>query len=133
MKIAIINDTHFGARNDSPLFLEYFMSFFEKQFFPYCKEHGITKVLHLGDLMDRRKYVNFNTLAEVRKRFVECTQCRVWFTDAIRWQNNVCFLETPQCRVEPRQLRVVHQVLQIVVALKTTCSENNLKINLGIK
>jgi len=71
MKIAIINDTHFGARNDSPLFLEYFMSFFEKQFFPYCKEHGITKVLHLGDLMDRRKYVNFNTLAEVRKRFVE--------------------------------------------------------------
>jgi DNA repair exonuclease SbcCD nuclease subunit len=70
MKIAIINDTHFGARNDSPLFLEYFMSFFEKQFFPYCKEQGITKVLHLGDLMDRRKYVNFQTLAEVRKRFI---------------------------------------------------------------
>lgn len=71
MKIAIINDTHFGVRNDSPLFLEYFMSFFEKQFFPYCKENGITKVLHLGDLMDRRKFVNFQTLAEVRKRFIE--------------------------------------------------------------
>lgn len=71
MKIAIINDTHFGARNDSPLFLEYFMSFFEKQFFPYCKQNNITKVLHLGDLMDRRKFVNFQTLAEVRKRFIE--------------------------------------------------------------
>lgn len=71
MKIAVINDTHFGARNDSPLFLEYFMSFFEKQFFPYCKENNITTVLHLGDLLDRRKYVNFNTLSAVRTRFIE--------------------------------------------------------------
>jgi DNA repair exonuclease SbcCD nuclease subunit len=75
MKIAIINDTHFGARNDSPLFLQYFMSFFEKQFFPYCKKNDIKLVLHLGDLMDRRKYVNFQTLAEVRKRFIQ------WFED----------------------------------------------------
>ena len=75
MKIAIINDTHFGARNDSPLFLQYFMSFFEKQFFPYCKQNDIKIVLHLGDLMDRRKYVNFQTLAEVRKRFIQ------WFED----------------------------------------------------
>jgi len=71
MKIAILNDTHFGARNDSSIFLNYFLDFFEEQFFPYCKENNIDQIIHLGDLMDRRKYVNFNTLREVRKRFFE--------------------------------------------------------------
>jgi len=71
MKIAIINDTHFGARNDSSIFLDYFLQFFEEQFFPYCKENNIDQIIHLGDLMDRRKYVNFNTLHEVRTRFVD--------------------------------------------------------------
>ena len=71
MKIAVIGDTHFGARGDSPLFLNHFLKFFEEQFFPYLKEHGITKVLHLGDLFDRRKFINFNTLHHTKKRFVE--------------------------------------------------------------
>ncbi len=70
MKVAIICDTHFGVRNDSPLFLNYFLDFFENQFFPYLREHNIKHVLHLGDLMDRRKFVNFQTLAEVKKRFI---------------------------------------------------------------
>ena len=69
MKIALINDTHFGARNDSSIFLNYFLEFFEEQFFPYCIENNIDQVLHLGDLMDRRKFVNFSTLHEVRTRF----------------------------------------------------------------
>jgi len=71
MKIAIICDTHYGARNDSPIFLDYFLTFFEEQFFPYLREHGITQVLHLGDLMDRRKFVNFFTLSEVKSRFLK--------------------------------------------------------------
>jgi DNA repair exonuclease SbcCD nuclease subunit len=69
MKIAFINDTHFGVRNDSPFFLEQSLDFFEKTFFPYLKQHNITNVIHLGDLLDRRKFVNFNTLSQVRKRF----------------------------------------------------------------
>lgn len=71
MKIAILNDTHFGVRNDSPLFLDYFFDFFENQFFPYIKENDIKTVLHLGDFMDRRKFVNFNTLSSVKNRFFD--------------------------------------------------------------
>lgn len=69
--IAVINDTHFGARNDSPIFLEHFMEFWEKTFFPTLKERGINRVIHLGDFLDRRKYVNFHTLNQVRTRFLE--------------------------------------------------------------
>ena len=74
MQIAILTDTHFGARNDSPQFIEYFLEFIENQFLPECEKRGITTILHLGDLMDRRKFVNFSTLNHVRKRFIEKVQ-----------------------------------------------------------
>lgn len=62
MKVAIITDTHCGAGNDSTAFNEYFLKFYEQQFFPYLKDQNIKTVLHLGDVFDRRKYINFNTL-----------------------------------------------------------------------
>ena len=70
-KIAFVTDTHFGCRNDSPQFLEYFFEFFTEQFFPYLKRNNITKVIHLGDLLDRRKYVNFLTLSRVQNEFIK--------------------------------------------------------------
>ena len=71
MKIALLNDTHFGVRNDSSFFLDHFLDFFENEFFPYLKNNGISTVFHLGDLMDRRKYVNINTLNQVKERFID--------------------------------------------------------------
>lgn len=71
MKIAIIGDTHFGARNDSPVFMEYFMKFFDEVFFPYIETHNINTIIHLGDFLDRRKFVNFQTLNAVRNGFVD--------------------------------------------------------------
>ena len=69
MRIAIISDSHFGLKNDSPLFLEYSFKFFDSIFFPYLETNSINTVIHMGDLLDRRKYVNFNTLSQVKKRF----------------------------------------------------------------
>ena len=40
MKIALINDTHFGARNDSQAFMDYFRKFYEEIFFPTLEERG---------------------------------------------------------------------------------------------
>ena len=70
MKLALITDTHFGARNDNSNFNEYFFEFYEKQFFPYLKEHDITDVIHLGDVMDRRKYVSYRIAKDFRERFI---------------------------------------------------------------
>ena len=30
MRVALLNDSHFGARNDSHAFLQYFFKFFDK-------------------------------------------------------------------------------------------------------
>jgi DNA repair exonuclease SbcCD nuclease subunit len=66
MKIAILGDTHIGARNDSAIFHDHFERFYSNVFFPYLEQHNIQHVLQLGDLFDRRKYINFQTLKRAR-------------------------------------------------------------------
>ena len=70
-KIAIINDQHFGFKNDSPVFREYFNSFYKNVFFPYIDQHKITDIVSAGDLVDRRRYVNFETLKNLRESYIE--------------------------------------------------------------
>lgn len=71
MKIAIITDQHFGARNDSIAFLDFYEKFYENTFFPTLDSAGITTVLVLGDTFDRRKYVNFYALDRAKKMFFD--------------------------------------------------------------
>jgi DNA repair exonuclease SbcCD nuclease subunit len=71
MKVAIITDQHFGARNDSVLFLDFFQKFYDNIFFPSLDAAGINTVLILGDTFDRRKYVNFYALDRAKKMFFD--------------------------------------------------------------
>lgn len=71
MKIALITDTHWGVRNDSQIFLNYFKKFYEKSFFKYLDDHNIKSIIHLGDIVDRRKYINYVTLRAFKDNFVE--------------------------------------------------------------
>ena len=71
MKIALLTDTHFGARNDNLNFNEYFYDFYEGLFFPYLQQNNIKHCIHLGDLMDRRKYVSYRILKDFRERFIQ--------------------------------------------------------------
>lgn len=70
-KIAIVTDTHYGARGDSSTFSEYFARFYNEVFFPYLDKHGIKTVLHLGDVFDRRKYINFASLKHCKEYFFD--------------------------------------------------------------
>jgi DNA repair exonuclease SbcCD nuclease subunit len=71
MKIAVITDQHFGARNDSIHFLDYYEKFYKDTFFPIVDVAGINTVLILGDTFDRRKYVNFFTLKRTKEMFFD--------------------------------------------------------------
>ena len=65
-KVALITDTHFGARNDSIQFLKYYQKFYKNIFFPYIDEHKIDTIFHLGDIVERRKFINFITLHQFK-------------------------------------------------------------------
>lgn len=71
MKIAIVTDTHWGVRGDSQLFADYFKKFYDNVFFPFLKENNIDTVFHLGDIVERRKYINFSTSERLDKDFVQ--------------------------------------------------------------
>jgi DNA repair exonuclease SbcCD nuclease subunit len=69
MQIAILGDTHFGVRGDSPFFHSYYKKFYKEVFFPYLKENNILHVIQLGDVFDRRKFVNYQTLNQCKDYF----------------------------------------------------------------
>ncbi len=71
MSVAIITDTHFGVKNDSVEFINHQVKFYTEQFFPTLVERGVTTLLHLGDIFDRRKYTNHATLHQFREAFFD--------------------------------------------------------------
>ena len=71
MKLCILGDTHFGMRNDSSIFHDLYKGFYLNTLIPYLEEHGITEIYQLGDLFDRRKYINFNTLTLAKQYFFD--------------------------------------------------------------
>ena len=71
MKVALITDQHFGGKQDSQNFLNHIKKFYEQQFLPYLEENCIKTVIDLGDTFDRRKFVNFNILNEVKKFYFD--------------------------------------------------------------
>lgn len=69
-KIAIINDQHFGIRNDLQVMFEHQRKFHDI-FFDTLEKQNIKTVIHAGDLWDRRKYISFVTLNKTREIFLE--------------------------------------------------------------
>lgn len=94
MKIAILNDTHFGCRNDADVFLDYQEKFFKETFFPYLEENNIDYILHLGDLFDRRKYINFKTLHRTEEMFFKPLFSDNYTMDIIVGNHDVFYKDT---------------------------------------
>lgn len=69
MKVAIITDTHYGARKGSKYLHDHFELFYKNVFFPALKEHGVEAVIHMGDAFDSRKSIDYQSL-EWAKRVV---------------------------------------------------------------
>jgi len=69
MKVAIITDTHYGARKGSKYLHDHFELFYKNVFFPALEEHGVEAVIHMGDAFDSRKSIDYQSL-EWAKRVV---------------------------------------------------------------
>ena len=69
MKIAIITDTHYGARKGSKHLHDYFELFYKNIFFPALEKNNVEAVIHMGDAFDSRKSIDYQSL-EWAKRVV---------------------------------------------------------------
>jgi len=94
MKIALLNDTHCGVRNNNQMFAEYQGRFYSQIFFPYLDKHNINTIIHLGDYFDRRRDVNFYSLHKNREHFVEPMIERNITMDLIVGNHDIYFKNT---------------------------------------
>ena len=94
MKICILGDTHFGMRGDSLDFHNHIEKFYTNVFFPYLKENNINTVFQMGDLFDRRKFINFNSLYMCRKYFFDKLQENNIILFTILGNHDVAFKNT---------------------------------------
>ena len=69
MRVAIITDTHYGARKGSKHLHDYFEQFYKNVFFPSLEAEGIDTIIHMGDVFDSRKSIDYYSL-EWAKRVV---------------------------------------------------------------
>lgn len=58
MTIAIITDTHTGARSSSSIFRSYMQFWYDTEFFSKLKTQGVKTILHLGDFFDNRNSIS---------------------------------------------------------------------------
>jgi DNA repair exonuclease SbcCD nuclease subunit len=69
MKVAIITDSHYGAKKGSKHLHDYFELFYKNVFFPALEENNVETVIHMGDAFDSRKSIDYQSL-EWAKRVV---------------------------------------------------------------
>jgi DNA repair exonuclease SbcCD nuclease subunit len=94
MKIALLNDTHLGIKSDSRIFLEHQRVFFHEVFFPYCRSNEITTIIHLGDVFDRRKFINFYTLDFAKRMLFDVLQAENMIMHTILGNHDTTFTTT---------------------------------------
>ena len=121
MKVAIITDQHFGARNDSVGFLDFFEQFYDNTFFPTLDAIDVDCVLILGDTFDRRKYVNFYSLDRAKKMFFNKLEERGIKVIMIAGNHDTYFKNTNEVNspelllAEYTNVSLVHKAMDITV------------------
>ena len=104
-KVAIITDTHFGVRKGSQTFHDYFEKFYVDTFYPELERRGIDTCIHLGDVFDVRKGIDY------------------WSLD---WAKRVFFSELRRRGIDTHLIVGNHDIFY-----KTSLKLNALQLNLG--
>lgn len=71
MKIAVINDIHFGKMSDNEYLMKYYKKSLENVFFKMIEKYDIDYIIDIGDIFDNRTKVNTKTLKEVKKFYFD--------------------------------------------------------------
>lgn len=91
--IAVITDTHLGARGSST-FREFFRTWWKEVFFPYLEQNSISEFIHAGDFFDNRTFVHVEDLNYVMTDFVAELEERGITMHMIAGNHDVCYRNT---------------------------------------
>lgn len=61
MRLVLINDSHWGVHDDDYYYSKMIVDFHKNVLFPYIKKNDIKTIFHLGDLVEKRKSINYQT------------------------------------------------------------------------
>lgn len=121
-KVALITDSHFGLRGDDQIFAEHINQFYKNQFFPYLQKNNINYIIHLGDIMDRRKFVNYLTAKQFRENFLEPIRLRKINTHMIIGNHDTVYKNTNDvnsmnelCQAYERYIRWYPEASEITI------------------
>ena len=92
-KVALVTDTHAGVRNDNPAFQQYQKRCWE-WFFDHLDHQEIKHIIHLGDIYDRRKYINFMSSKRLREDFLQPAEERGIETHIIQGNHDSYYKDT---------------------------------------
>lgn len=71
MKVALITDTHYGFKKGNQDYHDYFLKFYNDIFFPTLQKHKIKHVIHLGDVFDVRRNIDFWSLNWAKEKIFD--------------------------------------------------------------
>ena len=70
MRVAIITDTHYGARKGAKHLHDYFRLFYDNVFFPTLEKKELILIIHMGDIFDSRKSIDYQSLEWSKKLYL---------------------------------------------------------------
>jgi DNA repair exonuclease SbcCD nuclease subunit len=94
--------------------------FIDDVFFPTLRSHGIVDIYHLGDLVDRRKYINFNTARRLREDFLDPLQGEGFSMHIIAGNHDTYYKNTNEVNALDEMLFAKYDNIQIYTNLADT-------------
>lgn len=121
MKIALLTDTHYGFKKGNQNFHDYFKSFYDDVFFPTLLKHKIKHVIHLGDVFDVRKNIDFWSLNWAKQNIFDTLEtmgvtCDLMVGNHDAFYKNTLEINSLECLLmEYNNLRVYSEPTEVKV------------------
>lgn len=139
MKIALITDTHYGFKKGNQDYHDYFKRFYDNVFFPSLIKHKVKHVIHMGDVFDVRRNIDFWSLNWAKQNVFDTLEsmgvtCDLMVGNHDAFYKNTLEINSLECLLmEYSNLRVYSKPTEVKVGdreilyLPWICPENEEK------
>lgn len=136
MKVALITDTHYGFKKGNQDYHDYFKKFYDEVFFPTLIKNKIKHVIHMGDVFDVRKNIDFWSLNWAKQNIFDTLKslgitCDLMVGNHDSFYKNTLEINSLECLLlEYDNLRVYSKPTEVniggknIVYLPWICSDN---------